>query len=98
MHDDRDLVERRILRVLHERIRPAIYTDRIPLELASWDVPDEPVPVRTALEADYRPAAVGDPWGPPWGTTWFRVSVMVPRSWAGRTVEAIVDLGFDAER
>jgi alpha-mannosidase len=98
MHDDRELVERRIERVLNERIRPAIYADPIPLDLATWDVPDEPVPVNDALNADYRPAAIGDSWGPAWGTTWFRISGTISPSWAGKTVEAIVDLGFDAER
>ena len=34
------------------------------------------------------------PWGPPWGTTWFRMRGRVPAEWAGRRVEAVIDLGF----
>ncbi len=98
MHDDRELVERRIQRALRERLRPAIHPDPIPLGVSVWTVPGEPVPVATALQADYRPIAVGDAWGPAWSTTWFRVSATIPPLWAGRTVEAIVDLGFDPDR
>ncbi|RKN37284.1 alpha-mannosidase [Streptomyces hoynatensis] len=95
MHDDRSLVEQRLRRALTERIRPAVHRDPVPLTIERWDAPGEPVPVAEGLSAPYRPAAAGDPWGPAWGTTWFRVSGRVPREWAGRTVEAVLDLGFD---
>ena len=49
MHDDRKLVERRIERVLRERIRPAVHADPVPLDLTVWHVPGEPVPVAAAL-------------------------------------------------
>ena len=51
MHDDREIVERRIRRALRERISTAVYAARVPLELAAWHVPDEPVPVTEALAA-----------------------------------------------
>ncbi|MFF2527102.1 alpha-mannosidase [Streptomyces liangshanensis] len=95
MHDDRSLVEARLKRVLDERIRPAVYPESTPLEVAVWDAPGEPVPVEEGLAGPTRPAAVGDRWGAPWATSWFRVSGTVPQHWAGRTVEAILDLGFD---
>ncbi|WP_017555700.1 alpha-mannosidase [Nocardiopsis baichengensis] len=95
MHDDRKLVEDRVSRVLEERIRPAVYPETAPMETARWDAPGEPVPVAEGLAAPYRPAGPGEPWGPPWGTTWFRIRGRVPEAWAGRTVEAVVDLGFD---
>ncbi|MFD7162181.1 alpha-mannosidase [Streptomyces violascens] len=95
MHDDRGLVEARLKRVLDERIRPAVYPESVPLEVAVWNAPGEPVPVEEGLAAPVTPVAVGDMWGPPWGTSWFRVTGTVPREWAGRSVEAILDLGFD---
>ena len=95
MHDDRTQVEDRVTRVLEERIRPAVHPERVPMEVARWDAPGEPVPVAEGLAAPYRPAEVGEAWGPPWGTTWFRIRGEVPEQWAGRTVEALVDLGFD---
>ncbi|GAA2793005.1 alpha-mannosidase [Saccharopolyspora taberi] len=98
MHDDRSNVEKRLDRVLPERLRPAQYTRTAPCEVAVWHVPGEPVPVAEALAADYAPAAVGEAWGPPWGTSWFRVTAEVPAEWAGLPVEVLLDLGFDDDR
>ncbi|WP_181801954.1 alpha-mannosidase [Streptomyces shenzhenensis] len=95
MHDDRSLVEARLKRVLDERIRPAVYPESVPLDVAVWHAPGEPVPVAEGLAAEPEPIAVGARWGAPWGTSWFRVDGTVPEEWAGRTVEALLDLGFD---
>ncbi|MFD9035801.1 alpha-mannosidase [Streptomyces sp. NPDC059567] len=96
MHDDRTLIESRLRRVLDERIRPAIHPESVPLEVGIWTAPDEPVPVAEGIAAPRTPIAVGDAWGAPWGTSWLTVSGTVPAGWAGRTVEALIDLGFDA--
>ncbi|MER6123562.1 glycoside hydrolase family 38 C-terminal domain-containing protein [Streptomyces sp. NPDC001795] len=95
MHDDRTLVEARLKRVLDERIRPAVYPESVPLDVAVWHAPGEPVPVAEGLAAPVEPIGVGTRWGAPWGTSWFRVTGTVPEAWAGRTVEALLDLGFD---
>ncbi|MFI6928862.1 alpha-mannosidase [Streptomyces sp. NPDC050287] len=97
MHDDRKLVEDRLDRVLRERIRPAVHRLRVPLEVEVWHAPGEPVPVTEGLAAPYGPARVGDIWGRPWGTSWFRLTGAVPKEWAGRQVEAVVDLGFGSD-
>src|SRR3984957_12748685 len=94
MHDDRLLTERRLDRVLRERIRPAVYGATVPLEVAAWHVPGEPVPPAEGLAAEYRPAEVGEPWGRPWGTTWFSFTGAVPPEWDGQEVVAVIDLGF----
>ncbi|WP_405016072.1 glycosyl hydrolase-related protein [Kitasatospora sp. NBC_00070] len=96
MHDDRSLVESRLKRVLAERIRPAVYPESVPLEVGIWTAPDEPVPVAEGIAAPRTPIAAGQRWGAPWGTSWLTVSGTVPEAWAGRTVEALIDLGFDA--
>ncbi|OEJ34608.1 alpha-mannosidase [Streptomyces subrutilus] len=95
MHDDRSITEQRLRRVLKERIKPAVHSGSVPLTLARWEASDEPVPVAEGLAAQYEPCAVGAAWGPAWGTTWFKVTGRVPGDWAGRTVEAVLDLGFD---
>ncbi|MFI1164553.1 alpha-mannosidase [Streptomyces sp. NPDC020801] len=95
MHDDRSLVEARLRRVLDERIRPAVYPESVPLQVAVWHAPGEPVPVAEGLAAEPGPIEVGTRWGAPWGTSWFRVTGTVPEEWAGKTVEALLDLGFD---
>ncbi len=63
--------------------------------MAVWNAPGEPVPVEEGLAAEPEPIEVGARWGAPWGTSWFRVTGTVPEEWAGKTVEAILDLGFD---
>ncbi|MFB7468076.1 alpha-mannosidase [Streptomyces sp. NPDC056224] len=95
MHDDRSVTEHRLRRVLKERIKPAVHSRPVPLTVERWEVPGEPVPVAEGLAATYGPCAIGDAWGPAWGTTWFKVTGTVPAEWAGRTVEAVLDLGFD---
>ncbi|GEC02832.1 alpha-mannosidase [Streptomyces spinoverrucosus] len=95
MHDDRSLVEARLRRVLEERVRPAVYPESVPLDVAVWHAPGEPVPVAEGLAAETEPIEVGARWGAPWGTSWFRVTGTVPEAWAGKTVEALLDLGFD---
>ncbi|MFI2076557.1 alpha-mannosidase [Streptomyces triculaminicus] len=95
MHNDRAITEARLTRVLEERIRPAVYPESVPLDVSVWHASGEPVPVEEGLAAPRTPITVGERWGPAWGTSWFTVSGTVPERWAGRTVEAVLDLGFD---
>ncbi|GAB7105814.1 glycoside hydrolase family 38 C-terminal domain-containing protein [Streptomyces phaeofaciens JCM 4814] len=94
MHDERRRIEERVERVHHQRIKPAIYAATVPFEVEAWQAPGEPVPFQEAAAATYGPFAMDTPWGPPWGTTWFRMRGEVPAAWAGRRVEAVIDLGF----
>ena len=94
MHNDLQLVEARIRRELTERVLPAVYSHSIPLNVAAWDAPGEPVPIDEAMAGEYRPFAIGERWSRPWGTTWFRFSVDVPADLAGPELEAVIDLGF----
>ncbi|MFC9246171.1 alpha-mannosidase [Streptomyces sp. NPDC057136] len=95
MHSDRTITEDRLKRVLDERIRPAVHPESVPLAVTVWNAPGEPVPVAEGIAAPRTPTGPGRPWGPPWGTSWFTVTGTVPPEWAGRTVEAVLDLGFD---
>ena len=97
MHDDHVLIEQRLHRTL-SRVERAVYSKCSPLDVAIWPVAGEPVPVAEALAAEYAPARVGDRWGPPWGTTWYRLTGTVPADWADRSVEALIDIGFDVDR
>ena len=95
MHDDRTLVEARIDRILRERVRPAVYGESAPLQTEVWHAPGEPVPAAEGIAATYRGAAGGTRRGArPWRTSWFHVTGTVPAAWAGRAVEAVIDLGF----
>jgi len=97
VHQNLTLVEERIHRVLTERIVPAVYSARVPVSLTAWMVPDEPVPASEALAAEYTPFAVGDSWGRAWSTWWFEVTGEIPADWAGRTVELLLDPGFQGD-
>ncbi|WP_052852878.1 alpha-mannosidase [Streptomyces avicenniae] len=98
MHRDPALIERRLHRVLTQRIVPAVHADAVALDVAAWAVSGEPVPVAEGLAASYEPVRPGHRWGPAWSTCWFRISGTVPAAWAGRRVEAVLDLGFDATK
>ncbi|MFC8076079.1 alpha-mannosidase [Streptomyces sp. NPDC057307] len=96
MHDRRKSGEARTAHFLDRRLRPALYTGRLPMEVGAWHIPGEPVPVDVALRAGYTPFVVGENWGGgPWSTSWFRFGAEVPERWAGRRVEAVIDLGGD---
>lgn len=102
MHDAWAQTELRLRRFIAERITPAIYRHRSPLDVTAWAAPGEPVSFDEASVAPHTPLAPGDPWGRPWGTTWLRVTGDVPVEWGdadgsltpGMRVEALVDLGF----
>ncbi|MFF9804234.1 alpha-mannosidase [Streptomyces coeruleorubidus] len=94
MHDESRRIEERVQRLHDQRIKTAIYAATVPFEVDAWQAPGEPVPFEEAAAASYAPFAMGTPWGPPWGTTWFRMRGRVPEEWAGRRVEAVIDLGF----
>jgi alpha-mannosidase len=94
VHNDLKLVEARVRREFNERVLPALYHGSIPLTVAAWDVPGEPVAFDEAMAGDYRSFTVGEHWSRPWGTTWFRFSVDVPEAMAGPQLEAVIDLGF----
>ena len=83
VHDDRELVEERIHREVNERVVALVHPEWRSLAVTAGPSID-----------DQAPFAVGDRWGAPWATTWFTFSGEVPAAWAGRRVEALIDLGF----
>jgi alpha-mannosidase len=94
VHDNRELVEKRLQREFRERIVPSVHGAQVSFDVSAFHVGGEPVPWSVAEAAHYEPFAIGGRWGPPWSTTWFRFDGTVPSEWAGAEVEAIVDLGF----
>ncbi len=44
----------------------------------------------------YRPAEIGERFGPQWATYWFRLAATVPEAWAGRPVELVWDSGCES--
>lgn len=95
MHEETSLTVGRVNRVLTERVRPAIHSSRVPLEIAAHQLPGEPIAPSEGLALEFEPFTAGSIWGPAWSTTWFRVRGSVPADWSGRRIEALIDLGFD---
>ncbi|MFI6093094.1 alpha-mannosidase [Streptomyces sp. NPDC051218] len=96
MHDDRTLTERRLARVLDQRLRPAVHARSLPLEVSAHHTFGEPIPVKEGIAGPYEPVATGTRWGSAWSTSWIKISGTVPDDWAGERVEAVLDLGFAA--
>ncbi|UNK71174.1 glycoside hydrolase family 38 C-terminal domain-containing protein [Microbacterium sp. H1-D42] len=95
MHEETSLTVGRVNRVLTERVRPAIHSARVPLEITANQLPGEPIAPADGLALEFEPFSAGTMWGPAWSTTWFRVRGEVPADWAGKRIEALIDLGFD---
>ena len=54
------------------------------------------IPLEEARRLRYRPAEIGETFGPQWATYWFRLAATVPEAWAGRPVELVWDSGCEA--
>jgi alpha-mannosidase len=91
------------IRLALDRIEKTIHFQKVPIEVAIWNVRGEPVSAERAHKAKYARFYVGDYWGPLWDTAWFRFRGQVPKSWKGCEVVALVRLtnigreGFSAE-
>jgi alpha-mannosidase len=77
-------------------IKERIYTDGIPLAIAAFQEKGDPAFPARIPETGFEPFQVGQKWGPAWSTVWFRFSGTVPAEWSGRTVSALVRLGYFA--
>ena len=101
MHQNENLHDERLDRVLRERLLPAVYRARHPLTVTAWVAPatalDAPVRVGEAVRQSFSPLAPGATWGTPWGSTWLHLTGTVPAEWTrlpGTEAEVVVDLGF----
>src|SRR4051794_31913683 len=97
LHDRTASIQNRLVRMLTEKIKPAVHSPVADLTVEAWHVgggQGEPVPVTEALRAPYAPFRMGQAWGPAWGTSWFHLTGSVPDAAAGQRVEALVDLGW----
>ena len=77
-------------------MKDRIYAGCAPLEVEAWREEGEPAFPARIPETGFQPFHVGERWGKAWSTVWFRFSGTVPAEWNGRTVVALVRLGYDA--
>jgi alpha-mannosidase len=63
--------------------------------LSVYAAPDR-IPYAEAVRGEYRPAQVGEVFGPAWSTHWFRADIAIPSSWEGREVHLLWDSSSEA--
>ena len=74
------------------RLKRSIHSARAPVERIEMAGPTARIGLEEAERLDWRPVEIGEPLGPLWATYWFRITVVVPKDWAG----ARVDLHWDS--
>jgi alpha-mannosidase len=67
-----------------------IYTGRFPVRVSVYSAPGR-ISYEEALQGEYRPASIGEWFGPPWSTHWFKVEIDIPDEWHGREVHLLWD-------
>ncbi len=77
------------IRQLVERLRAKVYRDTRPAVELRVSVPTGRTTREEAQALAYRPAALGEPFGPQWTTFWFRVRALVPPEWRGGRVDLL---------
>ncbi|MBI3947064.1 MAG: alpha-mannosidase [Armatimonadetes bacterium] len=89
------LTLQRIERFLDSELRPRVYQDAAPLDVAVCQCA-EPIAHAEALRRTYRPVAPGFRWGPVWSTAWFRLRGRMPDFFAGEEVVARINTSSEA--
>jgi alpha-mannosidase len=79
-----------------ERLRALIWPETRPLDDLLVGGPVDRISFEDAQSLDYRPAELGERFGPLWATHWFRARATVPEEWAGRRVELLWDSSSEA--
>ena len=91
-----DITRNRLKILLRSNQLPSkIYAERAPVRLAVWRAPGR-VTYAEATRGKYRPAQLGENFGPQWATHWFKVEIAIPREWRGREVHFLWDSHSEA--
>jgi alpha-mannosidase len=72
-----------------ERLRAAIRPEVRPVDELLVSPAVDRISWAHAQSLDYRPAALGERFGPLWATYWFRLRATLPETWKGRRVELL---------
>lgn len=78
------------IKALVARLKELVYPDRRPLTSLEVSGPHDRISYVEAQKlTGFRPAAVGERFGPLWATFWFRGAMAVPKEWAGRRLDLV---------
>jgi alpha-mannosidase len=83
-----DYARRRLLRT-SEGLRAQLWTDARPVDELLVAGPVHRISWEEAQSLEYRPAQLGERFGPLWATYWFRVRAAIPEEWRGERVELL---------
>ncbi len=72
-----------------ERLRALIRPETRPPDELLVAGPVDRISLDEAQRLDYRPAGLGERFGPLWATYWFRLRATVPEEWRGRRVDLL---------
>jgi alpha-mannosidase len=78
------------------RLHSRAYAATIPLDTLLVSERTTRIGFDAAQQLEFRPARIGETFGPQWATYWFRVAATVPETWAGRRVDLLFDTGSEA--
>src|SRR3954447_419747 len=78
------------------RLLSLTYPETIPPDALQVSERTDRVGHAAAQELEYRPAQLGETFGPQWATYWFRLEATIPDAWAGRRVDLLFDTGTEA--
>ncbi|XP_042524827.1 alpha-mannosidase 2C1 [Dipodomys spectabilis] len=67
-------------------LRGRLFGDSCPVAALASFLTSERLPYHEAIQQEFRPAQVGDSFGPTWWTCWFRVELSIPEAWVGQEV------------
>ncbi|XP_077173478.1 alpha-mannosidase 2C1 [Paroedura picta] len=67
-------------------LRGRLFGDTRSLESLSFFETPERIPYEEAVRQEFRPIKVGESFGRTWKTCWFKITLNIPREWAGKEV------------
>jgi alpha-mannosidase len=74
---------------MSQRLQDRIYAEVRPADSVLVSGPVDRISWEDAQGLSYRPAVIGERFGPLWATYWFRVRATVPEEWRGRRVDLL---------
>ncbi|HEY0256352.1 MAG TPA: hypothetical protein VGC39_02830, partial [Candidatus Methylacidiphilales bacterium] len=69
-----------------KELKALLYPDAAPVAKVSVYAAPDRITYAEAMKGSYRPAKVGEKFGPGWSTHWFRIEYVIPKAWRGREV------------
>ncbi|XP_029431160.1 LOW QUALITY PROTEIN: alpha-mannosidase 2C1 [Rhinatrema bivittatum] len=70
-------------------LRGRLFGATCPVDGLSYFLTPERISYEKAVEQEFKPAKVGDSYGPTWWTCWFCVKLSIPKNWVGKEIHFV---------